>query len=1055
MPTVIQLDNGKFLEVKSGTSFPITKQISDIRDFSKRTGSYSKAVKLVGSKNNIDVLSYLFDVNVIDSDFDINKKRECIVIQDGVQVFKGFFQLRKVIKKSESHTTDTDWVEFEGLVFNEISQFFNKIKNKKVNELKISDADDIHTLNRANIVNSWSHSVNDKYKYPVYYKPSYLYNGQYVNETVYQVANFKPAIYMKIIWDAIHDQAGYSYTWTSLTNTDIQFDKLLTPFNSKYEASEQEVVKHSIDIGTDLNPDPDESAPPVESFGALNYNQYTGVTDQQVVKYVNGNQLQDRLSPFPPQASIFSTTPSAVLAYMNTISNVNRDDQSQYDNTNGIFTPVLQGEHDVIARIDYKIIVDCPTQTRVAMVQNSTFPTNYLRLVFKPFARKLPLNQTTAPYIYYGEAGDAIIKDFVHGDILSSGVNEYTGTYQGQQVVDLNPDNGDTLDLFGMSFRLVQNDSLNLPANQLIASFRDDATGNLQNVTIKLEVTSINIQVKPRVTYQEGLTIDIDRFLPKGWSQSDFVKDVMTMYNLMPTVDPDDPNKIIYISRDDYYNQGTQHDLSQLVDESREKEIQFLPDLQSKFLELGYSPDKDRYNTAYQNSVGQTFGNVLVQFENEFVQGTEKKLLTASPTPTGELKGIGGYAPYIDVDEPSMKPRILYDIGAVANSTLSIQDRDGTITQPNQYGAAHHADDFNNPSFDINFGVAQYYFYPDINPTQNNLFNLHYRRLVNSINNGKLMKAWFVLDPLLVSQIDLNDTIYIDNSWWYINKLEFDGNKRNVTIMELVQIDDEQKIKFNRIVNPTPTPFPDGWGGGSGGVQSPNWDIINNDLEAERTTSDTIYGGTNDNTEVSGSRNLIQNGTSNVKIIGDNNTVTRSNTMVVGNNLNVTREGFHAKNIYSYSDIKYPLKSGDTIGFDVKRVVRILDKTEINNLFGTPITIDRDEMGLGDDTRPLYLHSIQAIVDADGTAFTGEAIMSLEFDDYKTNIIGDVADNAYYVTDGTNSSNEVTVNNEIIIKSSKTIDSGGVDSTITLIIYYKLIDLLTVGSAVVSSSPSS
>jgi hypothetical protein len=47
----IQLSTG-YLDVKDGTAFPLNFSIGDIRDISKRTGSFSKTITLVGNSNN-------------------------------------------------------------------------------------------------------------------------------------------------------------------------------------------------------------------------------------------------------------------------------------------------------------------------------------------------------------------------------------------------------------------------------------------------------------------------------------------------------------------------------------------------------------------------------------------------------------------------------------------------------------------------------------------------------------------------------------------------------------------------------------------------------------------------------------------------------------------------------------------------------------------------------------------------------------------------------------------------------------------------------------------
>ena len=83
----IQLATG-YLDVKEGTSFPLTFQVGDIRDISQRKGNFSKTIVLVGSKNNNDLLNHYYDVNIQAGTFDINAVTTCSVIQDGIPVME-------------------------------------------------------------------------------------------------------------------------------------------------------------------------------------------------------------------------------------------------------------------------------------------------------------------------------------------------------------------------------------------------------------------------------------------------------------------------------------------------------------------------------------------------------------------------------------------------------------------------------------------------------------------------------------------------------------------------------------------------------------------------------------------------------------------------------------------------------------------------------------------------------------------------------------------------------------------------------------------------------
>ena len=111
----------------------------------------------------------------------------------------------------------------------------------------------------------------------------------------------------------------------------------------------------------------------------------------------------------------------------------------------------------------------------------------------------------------------------------------------------------------------------------------------------------------------------------------------------------------------------------------------------------------------------------------------------------------------------------------------------GVTVHPN----VGHFDHPTNPSFDLNFGICDYYFYDGISLTNNNVFNLYWRRAVSQINNGKMLTAYFDLSAYDIFKMRLNDKIYINNSWWNINKIiDYDANADALTKVELLSVDD-------------------------------------------------------------------------------------------------------------------------------------------------------------------------------------------------------------------------------------------------------------------------
>lgn len=233
----IQLETG-YLDVKDGTNLPINLSVGDIRDISKKTGTFSKTITLDGTKNNHELLNHYYDTNIQAQTFNVNTLTKCTLLQNGIPVIEdGYLQLINIVKKQTTDSQEQE-ITYEVLIKDGASSFFTALGSKELTDLDFSDLD--HTYSAANVVASWSNDVNDGYKYPVCYNPS---NDYLLNE-------FRPAIYAKTYFDRIFQSNGFTYTWSSLVTN--RFNKLLIPYNgdNPYVNNDNYMVKAENTIGS-------------------------------------------------------------------------------------------------------------------------------------------------------------------------------------------------------------------------------------------------------------------------------------------------------------------------------------------------------------------------------------------------------------------------------------------------------------------------------------------------------------------------------------------------------------------------------------------------------------------------------------------------------------------------------------------------------------------------------------------------------------------------------------------------------------------------------------
>lgn len=716
----IQLGTG-YLDVKEGSDFPLNFSIGDIRDIQKRSGSFSKTITLVGSKNNNKLLNNYYDVNIQSGEFDVDVITECQVLQNGVPILTdGVMQLLEVVKYQ---TTDSheEYIEYKVQVKDRVSDFYTQLGNKELTDIDLSEFN--HTYNSTNVKNSFTNDVTDGYKYLL----------PYDSDNQYWLTAFHPAIYSKVYFDKIFEGTGYTYEFgnispTSGTTSDGNyFEKLIIPF-----------------VGN----------PP-----KVDYSQYT----------VEANQTRDyKFNNFTDTSSLRNIS----------LLTETLDDSGVFNPTTGIYTvPQVITPPDAL---QYQLELDVDY-----IINNKEAGTIYPKSDFGSssddygFSVLFFNNDTYTIQAFTRNFGEISSLDtFAVGE---TSIGNYTG------LVNLSMTNLVTADEVLMKIRN--------SATNVFQLYTDTTYTTLADFDIKIRINSLKLKIIPPTSYTSGATINLNDYIPRKVKQSDFVKSIFQMYNIFPEQDKTQPNKLILRQRDSYYDSGVSVNWTKKLMKERESNLRFLPELSSKKTILTYKQDKDEPNQSYESATKEVYGQLEYTYKNEYIRGEDKKELIFSPTPIietpfGAIVPTFGYTPDVNI-------RILID-GGTQTCADSFNIYDYAI------GSAYsgegfilnaplltHFDDPINPSFDINFGTCDYYFYNSWNSkTNNNLFNLYWRRTIKQIDSGKLMTAYFDLNEADIQKLKLNDKIRIDNSWWNINKvIDYNANKKQPTKVELISID--------------------------------------------------------------------------------------------------------------------------------------------------------------------------------------------------------------------------------------------------------------------------
>lgn len=830
MATELVLENFGKLNIKEGTNFPLNFNIQDLTRPESTPSSYSKDVTIIGDKEANKILGQAFDVNISDSSFDINKKVGCNVLQDNATVFDGgYFQLLKVTKTGQSFPNGEPKIEYIGRVKSDLMSFFTDIKDKDLTDLKLGGFDTYEQLNKSNILSSFNNTAADKWKYVPTFKVQ--------NTNIFKSSQWKPAIFAKTFWDEIHAQNGWQYEFDEIP--DVRFDRLIIPYTGEFDADENTKNEATV-LADDSN---------FEQYDFLCKSKYNGTSFGSNNKY--------------PELG------SGSNKYID-CSNTIQDVFNQYDPAvtyGNIVTPEITAAFTCDYTYTYEIDFDLIW---------SNFDSNPIELYGSDFDDQLVANYFTESLI-----SDAQVQ------------NNISGPHHSNVGIQVRFDVGDKLQPGNTTVatgKATFTTTVPMNANEVIRliifkeEWLNDGTGNdltwrpegnqnaERSVCRILNVNSIDLNVVPDLEYNVGTPIYLQDFIPRETKQRDFVKSIIDMYKLTVDIDPDQENKLIYKTRDKYYDDGRKVDWTRKIDKSRPINLEWLVDKQPKKVKFTYKQDEDVFNEAYFNHIKDVYGEFEYDFGNDYNIGTKENEIIFSPTPIQHDVGSDMYLPSLPLsDIEDLNIRLLYD-GGLRTAYWFMQNDDGTTPSTNEsnYPYFGHLDDPVQPSFDINFGTCEFYYYNSWEfTTDNNLFNLFHRRYISQLTKGRIMTAYFQLSPTDILTLKLNDKIFINDAWWNINKvIDYNANSNSPTKVELVTVDDGVSVPPTRkigVYNPGPSkPY----------ITTPYIESGTNDTASLNTVSKGFVGA------VYGEENTVSSQSSGM-IVGDNNTMS-GDSMIVG-----------------------------------------------------------------------------------------------------------------------------------------------------------------------------
>ena len=823
------------IELKETESIPLTFNIADIKDPSKRKSSFSKSIKLPGTKGNNRVFGHFFEIEG-ESKFNPAKKLDCYLMQDGFVIFDGILQLEKVIRLNGS-----DSIEYEILLSGNLANIYTEWSDLKLNELDFSEYD--HVWSRENQIKSideglikkdnidyqsWNIGSDESFLDTFYDTDGYLgldfgvgnpgvvvgdtiliemtdltqntqYNGWFkvlkrpvgqvvVNLRFGDSTLLETGTIKKIspkgegyCYPRIHygDQIGSVYAVTDLPPALYAKQILDTAFNVAEFSYESEFLNsdyfRSLIIPADLN---QKGTLTNDEILARLFSVYKNTTTSSAYTTpVDYDTVDVIYEDETPPAS---------------------DPNNLYDNTLGTFNVPAAGNYVLNATLSLTLLAvpdsvpvvwgpgasnGVPTTIEVKFIiyKNTYDPANFLttQTVSITFpANDLADQITSLAGREWNLPGIGVTCEQVlePGDVVKT-IFEWRVLYDG--------------DLLGYE-----------------GYFNDGASNTVDGqLTMKSYHGQLYNSIPPYGV--ENTTINLSQTLPSDIKVADYFSSLVKTFNLLVLPDPDNDRNLFIEPRDSFYTSDIV-DWTYKLDLSKDLEILPLAsEIKKKYI-YKYKDDGDFWNKNYQDSIRYGYGEYQITTDTDFNTDESKTELIFSPTP---LVGRRGNPIYTD---NLILSRITKDLGSnetiksnlrllylggqriPANSSYYISSVTASTPvelYPQYTLYAGHLDQPLVPTIDLNFWQPFWTYFRVDQWTTGNLFNtFHRNQLLDTIDrDAKLVTAYFYLKPSDIKNLDFRKQIFVDGSYYRLNKItDYNGATPGLTKVELIRFNSER-----------------------------------------------------------------------------------------------------------------------------------------------------------------------------------------------------------------------------------------------------------------------
>tara|TARA_R110000824_G_scaffold79451_1_gene200118 strand:- start:5717 stop:8698 length:2982 start_codon:yes stop_codon:yes gene_type:complete len=348
----------------------------------------------------------------------------------------------------------------------------------------------------------------------------------------------------------------------------------------------------------------------------------------------------------------------------------------------------------------------------------------------------------------------------------------------------------------------VVDDILLLNANDEI--YLETSLFSIGTLTIYKDETNVELFLAPVVG--EGGTINLspnNNIMPTD-KQVDFISAICSRYNLIIEKGDSITNELNIEPAQDYFNTGVSKDWSSKIDMNKDRIIKPTNEFRKERINMSDLEDDDKTNEYWQNTFGNAYNSYEADLDGDFGDGDLEINTMFSSWNTSRPQGHNMLIAKLyrwnndSADFTKIKPKLFAYSGLKNCDAYRLYNTvTGAYETKVQYPFCNHyimaGQSVVGTDKDIRF-KSKYspdaQFYVDAQTTTDT-YSKCWREYLNNIysDEARILSAYFYLTPEDIAQFKYNNKIFIENSYYRVNKISSYALGKNIsTKVELIKI---------------------------------------------------------------------------------------------------------------------------------------------------------------------------------------------------------------------------------------------------------------------------